>query len=299
MMARRVFRRMRGATSNAIAVGPQAAEMQRGFMVTRTLLRLALPVTLLLVAACSDSPTEPDVTAGTFITTLPGSQEVLVVVVAEPGSDGLQKVKAYLCDGEPGGDVEWFGGTLTGNTAALTSRDNAQTTLSIQVDDAQVTGVIKLTGRTALPFVAAAAKPGEGVYEITVNASGVYAGVSLAGDVLAAGTVMGGALDCDRNTIRGTVTTASGQSIKFGAHNLTTCTAAELTGRGHTSIFATSGRTGGLPDTYAAVVQRRGVDWVVYGRATTFPIRSTTISPTLSFGAGLNFIGLNMNDCCP
>lgn len=254
---------------------------------------------VLLVAGCNRPPTTPTVTTaatGTFITKLAGSEEVLVIVVSAPESDGARTVKAYLCDGEPEGDAEWFGGSITASEATYTSKNNVQSSLLLRFEPAQVTGEVRLAGGARFAFVATAAAPGEGVYSITVNPNGTYDGISVAGDTLRAGTVAGGALECDHNAIRGTVNTATGQVLVFGAHNMTTCTAAELTGRGHTPVFATSGRAGSVPDIYAAVVQRLGIDWVVYGRATTFPVRQQIIPPSARFVAGGNFIGLNMDD---
>ena len=77
-----------------------------------------------------------------------------------------RKVQAYVCDGEPQGDAEWFTGQIAGNTLGLTSASgNAR--LQAELTEKEVTGTVTLTNGTLHRFSALAARDGAGLYEVT------------------------------------------------------------------------------------------------------------------------------------
>ncbi len=91
-----------------------------------------------------------------------------------------RKVQAYVCDGEPQGDAEWFIGQTTGNTLDLTSvSGNAR--LQAELTEKEVTGTVTLADGTLHRFSALAAHDGAGLYEVTIGRDGRRSGTSTNG----------------------------------------------------------------------------------------------------------------------
>jgi hypothetical protein len=94
------------------------------------------------------------------------ANELVAIVAVKTVSEGTnktvsggsrRKVQAYVCDGEPQGDAEWFVGQTTGNTLDLTSvSGNAR--LQAELTEKEVTGTVTLTDGTLHRFSALAAR---------------------------------------------------------------------------------------------------------------------------------------------
>src|SRR5690349_2655061 len=121
--------------------------------------------------ACGDSSTEPsDGTAPVemFVGKLSGGTE-LVAIAVNLNSDGTKRVRAYICDGEPSGDVAWFVGSVSTDAVDLSSTVGEAARLLATLSGDQVTGTISIQGGPGRTFTAAKATHGEGVFPITVT----------------------------------------------------------------------------------------------------------------------------------
>jgi hypothetical protein len=132
-------------------------------------------------AACSDdtAPVDP-VVSGSFVGIVPGTTTTtLVSVYAAPADgSGARQVTVYACDSKERGTIIWFVGQVTGNDFMLAS-SNGEATVTGTLSASGVTGTMRDAAVT-FPFSLRPVRAGEGIYTVTVAASGDYQGVSLA-----------------------------------------------------------------------------------------------------------------------
>jgi hypothetical protein len=151
---------------------------RRGF-VTRALGAAAL--ILSAPVGCSDD-TAPAAAAvsGSFVGIVPGATTATLVSLyaAPPDGSGARQVTVYACDSRERGTIIWFVGQVTGNDFTLTS-SNGEATVTGTLSAGGVTGTVSDAAVT-FPFSLRPARAGEGIYTVTVAATGEYQGVSLA-----------------------------------------------------------------------------------------------------------------------
>jgi hypothetical protein len=197
---------------------------------------------LLLTGATPESAAASS-RAGTYVGQLEGMIDLIGIHVTQADAQNRRVVRAYLCDGEPGGDARWYSGVMTGNKARLESTDG-QTTLEVKLGRDAATGSLIFPDGSVRGFVAPPAVGGSGVYEIEVAAGGVMRGVSLAGDTLIATKSPETVSDIgDGRPFEVTVTTAGGETFQYLSHDLNSMSVEELEQYG----FPTSYATGGIP----------------------------------------------------
>ncbi len=224
---------------------------------------VAAVVLLVGSLACGDSSTEPsdgNAPVDMFVGKLSGGTE-LVAIAVNLNPDGTKRVRAYICDGEPNGDVAWFVGSVSTNAVDLSSSvgESSHLLASIGVDD--VAGTISIQGGAARAFSATKATHGEGVFQITVTAAGSYSGTSLAGATLSGKLEPwtnrpASAAVCGNQILSGTITTPDKTERPFQFIELSTCSATELSRAGIPQAFATSPQAGPSPGTFTAII-----DW--------------------------------------
>jgi proprotein convertase P-domain-containing protein len=220
-------------------------------------------VLLLVSVACGDSSTAPsnsDAPVEMFVGKLAGGTE-LVAIAVNLNSDGTKRVRAYVCDGEPNGDVAWFVGSFGTSAVDLTSTAGEAARLVASLGDDQIAGTISIQGGPARAFTATKATHGEGVFQITVTAPGTYSGTSLSGatfsgklepwsDRPANSTV------CGDQILAGSITAADKTERPFEFTELSRCSATELARIGIPQAFATSPQAGPSPGKFTAII-----DW--------------------------------------
>ena len=171
---------------------------------------------------------------------------------------GTQRVRVYLSDGLPDGDIEWFAGPVAGGRIDLTSASGrAKLAGTLTNEDAR--GTATLAGGRQIPFFAVPAGDGAGIYDIEVTADKRYLGVSEKGEKLD--------LKQDGHTITGSITVPDGRTVDVLSYDLTT-------------VFEYS-RQGSQPDHYVAFASPGGRYFI--GRSGN--VRGGT--------GGLNIIGLD------
>jgi hypothetical protein len=184
-----------------------------------------------------------------------------VAIAVNVNSDGTKRVRAYLCDGEPNGDVAWFVGSVSANAIDLSSTVGESARLLASLGADEVTGPISIQGGAARAFTATKATHGEGVFQITVTSTGSYSGTSLSGATLsgklgpwtdrpATATV------CGDQILSGSIIAPDKIERPFQFAELSRCTAAELARLGIPQAFATSAQAGPSPGKFTAII-----DW--------------------------------------
>ena len=213
--------------------------------------------------SCGEHSTEPSDTNATvemFVGKLSGGTE-LVALAVDRNSDGTKRVRAYICDGEPNGDVAWFVGSVSTNAVDLTSTvgESAHLVASLTAD--VVTGTISIQGGSARAFTAVKATHGEGVFQITVTESGSYSGTSLSGATLSGklepwtNRPLGDGV-CGNQIVSGAITTPDKTERAFQFTELSTCSPADLARLGIAQAFATAPQAGPSPGKFTAII-----DW--------------------------------------
>lgn len=128
-----------------------------------------------------------------FVGEIPGTRELVAVVADKTiavgptektaettAAGGGRKVQAYVCDGEPQGDAEWFTGRTTDNTLDLTSA-SGRARLQVGLSETEATGTVTLADGIPRRFTLAAAREGAGLYEVTIAPDGRRSGTSANG----------------------------------------------------------------------------------------------------------------------
>ena len=191
--------------------------------------------------------------AGTFVGQLEGLTDVIGIDVTQADEKNRRTVRAYLCDGEAGGDALWYSGVMVGNNVRLISADG-KSTLHVKVGRTFASGSVTFENGAEHRFIAPPAAAGGGIYEVEVPSDGIMRGVSLAGDVFVAIKSPSKVSDIgDGRPWSITVTTASGETFQYVKYCLSSLSVAELESFGLPTIYATAGVAGAQPDVYTAV----------------------------------------------
>ena len=142
---------------------------------------------------------------------------------------GGRRVQAYVCDGEPQGNAEWFTGQMTGNELDLTSVSR-RARLQAALTEEEATGAVALADGTLRRFTASAAHDGAGLYEVTIASDGRRTGTS------ANGAEDEGRVSPDGVWTTGTIRLPSGEAVDYRRRQ-------------------TAGHQGGSkPDTYMTII---------------------------------------------
>jgi hypothetical protein len=216
------------------------------------LARLGLVVAVIvLTAACGDDDegAAPGTTESPSATSAPGvagaavyfgavsmTTDRVAVALDAADAEGRQRVRAFLSDGEPGGDAEWFDGTGTrGKFDLRSSSGRARLEGEVRAQDAH--GTVTLADGRTRHFHTIPATHGAGIYDMTVAADGRYTGTSTDGSRIE-GRQTG-------TSVEGTITTKSGDTIGYKVTDVSRVFDYRI--------------TGGQPDTYTVVVSRYGL----------------------------------------
>jgi hypothetical protein len=225
---------------------------------------------LLMTQATRVSAT-PASRAGTYVGHLEGQIDLIGIDVTQADAKNRRIVRAYLCDGELGGDARWYTGVMVGNKVRLTSTDGA-TTLEVKLGHDVATGFLIFGDGSVRGFSAPRAVGGGGIWEIEVTADGVARGVSLAGDAFIATKSSDRVSNIgDGRPWETTVTTVNGESFHYLNNDLTTFSVAELESYGLPTVYATTGLSGVQPGAYTViwltVDHRFGFSGLLFGRS--------------------------------
>jgi hypothetical protein len=208
---------------------------------------------------------------GTYVGQLEGLIDVIGIDITQADTKNRRIVRAYLCDGEPGGDARWYTGVMVGNKVRLNSTDG-ETTLEVKLEHDSATGFVLFGDGSVRGFCASRATGGGGIYDIEVTADGVARGVSLAGDTfIATKSSEKVSYIGDGKPWNVTVTTSSGEILEYIYYDFTTFSVEELERYGLPTSYATTGVTGIQPDLYTVVWlmgdYRVGAGGLLFGRS--------------------------------
>ena len=137
----------------------------------------------------------------------------MAIEVDRADAKGMNKVRAYVCDGrgEPAGMAIWFAGavdaaatTQPGTSATLTSAGGNEDLVLEYVAGGRVQGSFKDERGARRQFAAYPAIDGAGIYEVSLDQALHYTGTSTDGNTLDATADDGGRTS-------GTIKTAGGQ----------------------------------------------------------------------------------------
>ena len=153
-------------------------------------------------------------------------------------------MRIFVSDGVPGGVAEWFEGRADGSRFRFTSA-GGRATIEGEITRTETDGTLTLPDGTRRVFFTRPAGHGAGIFEVTVDGSGMWAGRSLDGSTLEA--------DQTGATVDGFVRSASGELYRFRHNDMTR--RLELP------------RPGGQADNYTLIVTRQGTEMVGRGGA--------------------------------
>ena len=158
--------------------------------------------------AASGLPTE-----GIYYGRLALTVHQLAISVDPADAQGNRRLRMYLSDGLPDGDIEWFVGNVpSSGTIDLASADNkARLTGQLSATDAH--GTVTLPKGDQHRFFAVPAGDGAGIYDIDVTADKHYTGTSEKGEKLD--------LRQSGHNITGSITTPNGPTVNVIAYDLT------------------------------------------------------------------------------
>ena len=166
----------------------------------------------------------------------------LVAIHYEGQGQPSPMMRMYVADGAPGGAAEWFEGKADGNTFRFTSA-GGRATIEGTIMRTETDGTVTFADGTRRVFFTRPAGHGAGIFDITVNAAGMWTGRSLDGSTL----------DADQTgpLVDGFVRSSTGEMYRF-KHN-------DLSRRLNYS------RQGGQADRYTAIITRQGTEVVGRG----------------------------------
>jgi hypothetical protein len=145
------------------------------------------------------------------------ADEIVAVVVNDPGPTGGRIIRVYICDGEIGaqGDAEWFTGSIAGDSFNLTSA-SGDARLQGQLTETAVTGTATLADGRTVNLRAVPVSAGAGLFEIFYLPNDLLIGISASGATLRGQIVNEteqGAVTI--RTSQGTITVLGGPTIAF------------------------------------------------------------------------------------
>ena len=220
----------------------------------KTLRRPVVAMTLaaaLALPGCSSDEKPAATTIGDRLESLAGAgvfiggvamTNTLVGIHFEGQDKPSPGMRVFVSDGAPGGTAEWFEGKADGAGFRFTSA-SGRATIEGQIQPLETDGTVTFADGTRRVFFTRPAGHGAGIFDITVDAAGMWAGKSLDGSTLEA--------DQNGATVDGFVRSASGELYRF-SHN-------DMTRRLGLS------REGGQPDSYTAIITRQGTEVVGRG----------------------------------
>ncbi len=213
-----------------------------------------------------------------------GTSDMVAVAfdVSAPNAEGARDVVAYVCNGLGGEDAlaVWFKGTVSeateelGETQSLTSAGGQETLEIGGLNDHEVFGTFTNSFGQKLRYAAFPATGGAGIYEVTLDEDLNYSGTSTDGSELEARSD-------EEGNVEGTVTTADGEKIEFGARTLALASPQELAERGVSEDYKRFEDVNLVPGEYVAVIAPGATHW--FGRSGN--VRGGT--------PGTNIIGLD------
>ena len=237
-----------------------------------------------LLGACGGDDEKKKSETRVYFGWLLGSEEVAgVAIEVDPASNGMNKVRAYVCDGrgEPEGKAVWFGGaadlastTKPGVNAVLKSAGKKEDLVLEFVNEGRAQGSFTDEDGKRTQFVAYPAIDGAGIYEVTLDKDLHYTGTSTDGNEL-------DAQSDEKGTTEGTIKTADGDDVDFTVRSLALATPAQLKSRGLASDYGKYTKLNQIPGEYVAVIAPGGSHWL--GRSGN--VRGGS--------AGVNIIGLD------
>jgi hypothetical protein len=235
--------------------------------------RIALLTTLAMLpvvwAACGEDEqvagtTKPSVYFGWLLGTADISG---IALEADPAAaDGTRKIRAYVCDGQgpPRGKAVWFTGSVDpaaltpGKVVRLKSAGKRETLTIDRFDGRLVKGTFTDAKGRRTQFAAPPAIDGAGIYEVTLDKSLRYSGVSTTGSKVVA--------QADKKGfVTGTLTTAEGARIPFTIRTLSLASPGELAAAGLSKVYRQDAKRSLVPGEYVAVLSPSGSHWL--GRA--------------------------------
>jgi hypothetical protein len=146
------------------------------------------------------------------------------------------KVRAYVVDGEPGGDAEWFEGNAPNKKFSLTSA-SGRARIEGTVEMAETTGTVTLADGVRRTFHTIPATHGAGIYDVTVTGDGHYTGTSTDGSRMDARQ--------SGDYVQGKITTRTGEEVMYKVVDLS-------------RVFSYP-TLGGQPGRYTMIVARHGL----------------------------------------
>jgi hypothetical protein len=172
--------------------------------------------------------------SGVYFGAVAMTTDRLAVAFDNTGNSG--KVTAFLTDGEPGGDAEWFEGEADKATFSLTSA-SGKARIEGTVEPAETTGTVTLADGVKRAFHTIPATHGAGIYDVTVSADGHYTGTSTDGSTM----------DARQNGdyVEGKITTKGGEQVMYRNVDLSRVFSYDV--------------LGGQADHYTMVVSRHGL----------------------------------------
>jgi hypothetical protein len=214
--------------------------------------RIALVVLLVLVgSACSGGDDEPDAIdqrldqlagAGVYVGGVAYTNTLVAVHFDRQGDNRVSNMRMFVADGVPGGNAEWFEGRPQGGSFRFTSA-SGRATIEGKYDMLETEGTVTFADGMSRVFFTRPAGHAAGIFEITIDSAGKWAGRSLDGSTLE-GQQRG-------TTVEGFVRAGSGEQYDFRQNDLTRRL-------GYS-------REGGQADNYTLIVTRQATEIVGRG----------------------------------
>jgi len=228
---------------------------------------IALPlIALLLIGANTSNPGRHEGQHDVYFGFLLGTDRLAGVAIdlGAPDKQGLRALRAYVCDGfgPPQGMAIWFtAGVATppGAQPLVVSSVTGHERLTMTaVNERGVYGTFTNAGGAIIHFVAYTAIDGAGIYQVTLDESLRYTGVSTDGARLDAQASPDG-------TTVGTIKAPGGKAINFTVKSLALASPADLLAHGLSTDYTRYVANNQLPGEYVAVIAPGGSHW--FGRS--------------------------------
>ena len=222
---------------------------------------MALVIVMALAgAACGgdddEEPARQTAPAGVYFGAVGMTTDRVAVAVEAADREGRQRVRAFVVDGEPNGDAEWFDGVASGTDVRVTSA-SGKARIAATVEAAEVHGTVTLADGKERPFHTIPATHGAGIYDVDVTADGRYSGTSTDGSRLE-GRQVG-------TFVEGTLTTPSGERLTYRVADLSRAYDYPV--------------KGGAADKYTLIVSRYGLAQL--GRGGGGAVKTGSAGPNL------------------
>jgi hypothetical protein len=235
---------------------------------------LALPLAAVLLLATSSLWTRTLALAqGTpqnnvYFGYLLGTPRIGAVAIdmSAPDANGGRILRAYVCDGlgPPEGMAVWFRGDVGANPfpdgadLTFTSAGGQETLRVTAMSGTGMYGAYTEANGVTSHFAAYPAFDGAGIYQVTLDESLHYKGMSTQGAMLDAQAAPDGAT-------RGSITLADGKKIDFGVRSLALADPALLAQHGLSDAYKKFAADNQVPGEYVAVIAPGGTHW--FGRS--------------------------------